>query len=439
MAEGGSVHGTVEITYAYDPPVDHAAVVMKPWVEQQQDEAERLTARVFEQCRERGLELRGSYGRSCDFVGVRHYGDFQYAARCWRAGVMHHLGTFRSEEIAAAHVAEFAKAHPMIRRTATALWTPEMDAQLVAARKEVGSGAIADSIDIGTTAWEAIADSIDIGKTAHQCRQRFKASLTDERSKVGAWSPEEETRLDELVAGHLGTASERNGKAAIPWQKLAAHFPGRVANQLSNKHLCWVRAVRVRPPREARSRPHHPNHPATEHSAARGVLSSPQIACDHFPMRLRFTSHWCGARRLPQSRSTRRRVRTAPRSVVAAAARSGGPPGRLRPCSASASCLPLLSRPCLPTRRRRREPRRRPRRRRRPRGRRRRGPRLRPSCTRRPTRRSSTASSVPARLRAAGASSRLALGTSGHTSRLAASRTRTRPQPWPRGSSARRL
>ena len=124
------------VTYAFAPPSDPCAVVMKPWEAQQQDEADRLTRRVREQCEDRGLTLEvGMAHGSREFRGVCKTRAFGHGASVARGTVgtdwrQHNLGTFATAEIAAAHVADFSQKNPSKK---VDLWTEGMDDALQAA------------------------------------------------------------------------------------------------------------------------------------------------------------------------------------------------------------------------------------------------------------------------------------------------------------------
>lgn len=95
-------------------------------------------------------------------------------------------------------------------------WTAEEDANLIAAREELGNGD-----------WQAIASRVT-GRTRTQCRERWVKSLAPATIK-GKWTADEEQRLALAVKAY-GT----------DWRRLAPHVPSRTDAQCREK---WVNVL----------------------------------------------------------------------------------------------------------------------------------------------------------------------------------------------------
>lgn len=96
----------------------------------------------------------------------------------------------------------------MIRATANK-WT--------AAEDEAVKAAVAD---LGEAAWAEVAKCV-FGRSGNQCRQRWVHTLSPGLAR-GKWSPEEDTRLIQLVAAAGGSVS---------WRPIAAAMCGRTTKQ----------------------------------------------------------------------------------------------------------------------------------------------------------------------------------------------------------------
>lgn len=323
-ARGQTCRRACVVTYSSTPPSDPDAVVMKPWTEQQQDDADHLTRIVLEQCDKRGLTFRPGFGGR-EFSGVGQSRAFGFVARVCRTEggrkVERTLGVYPTAEIAAAHVADFNEKNPpkldmlQLRRD---LWTEDKDdalkaayarltvqpatmphampAQPAAPRSALQQNPATTDVpqfqfaSMAPAALAAPFVSMHAEGDAHEVlvasRERVFASIADIRGSAFAsiarsmrlTAKQCSVRYHELLghassvgawsAGELSRldclVAAHTGERPISWDTLAQMFPGRVPSEIAPTQIGEKRRNRlasVRAPRHPAAHAAHSAHP----------------------------------------------------------------------------------------------------------------------------------------------------------------------------------